>query len=124
MTVAAIGIEMNPLLVQELRHSRRIGALLRMLCEAVETECIADPRSDSESGVYRDSFGTDVAETPRGWVGTVYNTDPAAAWVEFGAHAGGVTPVLGYHIMTRALDRVAGTGVFEHLADSTDTSGA
>lgn len=35
------------------------------------------------------------------------NQDPAAMWVEFGAHAGGETPVLKYKPMTTALEVVA-----------------
>lgn len=35
------------------------------------------------------------------------NEDPAAMWVEFGAHAGGETPVLRYKPLTRALEIVA-----------------
>jgi hypothetical protein len=38
----------------------------------------------------------------------VVNTDPAALWVEFGAHAGGVTMVLGYRPLGRAVDAVQG----------------
>lgn len=34
------------------------------------------------------------------------NEDPAAMWVEFGAHAGGETPVLRYKPLTRALEIV------------------
>lgn len=35
------------------------------------------------------------------WVVKV--TDPGAIWVEYGAHAGGITPVLGYKPLTKAL---------------------
>lgn len=34
------------------------------------------------------------------------NRDPGANWVEWGAHAGGVTPVLKYAPMRTALDRL------------------
>lgn len=34
----------------------------------------------------------------------VYNDDPTAEWVEFGAHAGGKTPVLKYRILGRTFD--------------------
>lgn len=34
----------------------------------------------------------------------VANTDRTAEWVEFGAHAGGTTPVLRYRIFGRTLD--------------------
>lgn len=33
-----------------------------------------------------------------------YNDDPTAEWVEFGAHAGGKTPVLKYRIIGRTFD--------------------
>lgn len=36
----------------------------------------------------------------------VVNVDPAAVWVEYGAHAGGKTPVLGYRPLTVALSAV------------------
>lgn len=36
------------------------------------------------------------------------NRDPAALWVEYGAHAGGETRVLGYKPLTTALEIVAG----------------
>lgn len=34
------------------------------------------------------------------------NRDPGANWVEWGAHAGGVTPILKYAPMRTALDRL------------------
>lgn len=34
------------------------------------------------------------------------NKDPGANWVEWGAHAGGVTPILKYAPMRTALDRL------------------
>ena len=34
----------------------------------------------------------------------VWNTDPTAEWVEFGAHAGGKTRVLRYRVMGRTAD--------------------
>jgi len=34
----------------------------------------------------------------------VYNSDPTAEWVEFGAHAGGTTRVLKYRVLGRAAD--------------------
>lgn|SRR5678816_2033328 len=37
----------------------------------------------------------------------VLNDDPSGVWVEYGAHAGGKTPVLGYRPMTRALASMA-----------------
>lgn len=39
----------------------------------------------------------------------VTNTDDTAFWVEFGAHAGGKTPVLGYAPLRRGIDAVAST---------------
>lgn len=43
----------------------------------------------------------------RGRLWFVGNSDPAALWVEFGAHAGGRTPVLKYRPLTNAVDIVA-----------------
>lgn len=37
----------------------------------------------------------------------VYNGDHTAFWVEFGAHAGGKTAVLGYAPLRRAVDVIA-----------------
>lgn len=51
---------------------------------------------------YLDSFGW--RKDPDGWV--VFNDDPGAIFVEFGAHAGGETPVLKYAPMRKALDVV------------------
>src|SRR5690554_2228926 len=42
-----------------------------------------------------------------GAVHYLINTDRSAMWVEFGAHAGGETPVLRYKPLTRALDIVS-----------------
>jgi hypothetical protein len=38
------------------------------------------------------------------------NTDPKANWVEFGAHAGGKTPVLNYRPLTTAMDEQESNG--------------
>lgn len=42
-----------------------------------------------------------------GAVHYLINTDRSAMWVEFGAHAGGETPVLRYKPLTRALEIVS-----------------
>lgn len=42
----------------------------------------------------------------------VGNTDDTSFWVEFGAHAGGVTPVLGYAPLRRAVDAAASANKF------------
>ncbi len=36
----------------------------------------------------------------------VINTDPMWLWIEFGAHAGGRTPILKYRPMSRAMDEL------------------
>ena len=59
---------------------------------------------------YRRKFGTDVGELNGQVCATVYNTDFTALWVEWGAHARGKTPVLGYHVMERALESVVDRG--------------
>lgn len=43
------------------------------------------------------------------WI--LWNDDPGALWVEFGAHAGGVTEVLKYRVLGHALDIVASGGM-------------
>lgn len=59
---------------------------------------------------YRRKFGTDAGENEGQICAVVYNTDFTAWWVEWGAHASGKTPVLGYHVMMRALEAVASSG--------------
>lgn len=56
---------------------------------------------------YLDSFGIKQVQAGRwkNWI--VYNFDPATIMVEFGAHAGGKTEVLGYRPLGRGLDAVA-----------------
>lgn len=40
----------------------------------------------------------------------ISNTDPTAEWVEFGAHAGGTTPVLKYRVFGRTADILEAEG--------------
>lgn len=54
---------------------------------------------------YADSFK--LNRLRRG-VWQVLNTDPAALWIEFGAHAGGKTKVLAYRPLGKAVDAVQG----------------
>jgi len=64
---------------------------------------------DTPPEFYLDSFGTRLSESPEGVpVVTVYNDDRTAEWVEYGAHAGGETPVLKYRILGRTLDILEG----------------
>lgn len=58
--------------------------------------------SETSPPKYLASFGKRREEDR--WV--VYNDDPGAVFVEFGAHAGGKTPVLKYAPMRTALDIV------------------
>lgn len=54
--------------------------------------------------LYPEHFG--IRKTRRALVKAiqVYNDDRTAEWVEFGAHAGGTTPVLKYRIFGRTFD--------------------
>lgn len=59
---------------------------------------------DTAPTFYTESF--DIKEVHRGLVEAIqiYNEDPTAEWVEFGAHAGGKTRVLRYRILGRTAD--------------------
>lgn len=52
---------------------------------------------------YLNSF--DVYRSGNSYI--IHNTDDTAFWVEFGAHAGGKTAVLGYAPLRRAVDVIA-----------------
>lgn len=58
--------------------------------------------SDTSPPRYVQSFV--IRKVGRNW--RLVNEDPGAVWVEFGAHAGGVAPVLKYAPMREALDRL------------------
>jgi len=65
----------------------------------------ANSKHDSEAPVfYLQSFHLRRSRKDgiRGW--EAYNDDPTAEWVEFGAHAGGKTPVLKYRCYGIAMD--------------------
>lgn len=59
--------------------------------------------SETTPPKYLESFTTEW----RGQTLFLINEDPAANWVEFGAHAGGKTPVLKYRPLGTALEIVA-----------------
>lgn len=56
---------------------------------------------------YRNAFAVDAGLAGGTVIARISNDDFTAGWVEFGAHAGGKTRVLGYHVMTRAMEAVA-----------------
>ncbi len=63
-------------------------------------------RSPTSPPRYRESFV--VRRRGRNWL--LINTDPGALWVEFGAHAGGVTEVLKYRPLRTAVDILSNQG--------------
>lgn len=58
--------------------------------------------SNTSPPKYVESFV--IRKVGRNW--RLVNEDPGAVWVEFGAHAGGVAPILKYAVMRTALDRL------------------
>lgn len=76
-------------------------------------------RSDNESRTsettppkYIESFAVEIYATAEGLKFYIINTDPAASWVEYGAHAGkGKTFVLRYKPMTHAIEAMSGSTV-------------
>lgn len=62
--------------------------------------------SETSPPKYAESF--ELRKLGRIW--RLVNKDPGAIWVEFGAHAGGVTSVLKYKPMRTALDMLEAEG--------------
>lgn len=79
-----------------------LGLIAYELVEAAKAIYLSQ-RVLPDHNEYLDSF--EVEETKRGYI--VRNTDREAFWVEFGAHAGGKTPVLGYAPLRKAIDVVS-----------------
>lgn len=80
--------------------------LLRKKCNemiAIAKEIYLSQRVLPEHNDYLDSFQI----VKRGKHFLVTNTDDTAFWVEFGAHAGGETAILGYAPLRRSLDVLA-----------------
>jgi hypothetical protein len=97
--------EPNPLAGREAAFEPNVVAHLRVVAERIIEAAKADPLPRGGS-TYRNSFEIDEGVYNGEPVVSVVNTDPDAVWVEYGAHAGGITPVLGYHVLGRAMDRV------------------
>ena len=93
----------------ELLNSPQMMILLRLKGEefiAVALEIYtASSRHDATAPVfYAQRFGIREVHHLLVQAIEVYNDDPTAEWVEFGAHAGGKTPVLRYRPLGRAAD--------------------
>lgn len=94
-------------------------ALLQLTGEEMITVCIAlyegSTKNDPEdlSKDYPRSFS--LKETSHDLIRAirVNNSDYTAEWVEFGAHAGGKTRILGYRVMGRAADVLESRGGIE-----------
>lgn len=62
-------------------------------------------RGESQPPIfYVSSFKVRRVFNGRRFVWQAYNDDPTALWVEFGAHAGGKTPILRYRPYGKALE--------------------
>jgi len=59
--------------------------------------------SETTPPKYIRSFKLERIQKARGHSWIVVNTDPSAAWIEYGAHAGGRTLVLRYYPLKTAL---------------------
>ena len=59
--------------------------------------------SETTPPKYIRSFKLERLQKAKGYSWVVVNTDPAAAWIEYGAHAGGRTFVLRYYPLKTAL---------------------
>lgn len=57
---------------------------------------------------YNNSWFIRKVKNAKGSARRIGNSDPRWVWVEFGAHAGGKTPVLNYRILGTTLDAIAG----------------
>lgn len=85
------------------------------ITEAAKADFIRQQRKDNEWRIsettppkYIGSFGVRKVATDNGVRYDAYNDDPAVIWIEYGAHAGGETPVLRYKPLTHGLEFVAG----------------
>lgn len=64
--------------------------------------------SETTPPKYEESFGVRKVSSDHGVKYEAYNDDPGATMVEYGAMAGGQTPVLRYKPLTHGLEIVAG----------------
>ena len=79
------------------------------------TENVGEDIADLAQGIYladrvlpsHNDYATSFVVYMEGRKALVGNTDDTSFWVEFGAHAGGKTPVLGYAPLRRAVDAAA-----------------
>jgi hypothetical protein len=67
--------------------------------------------SETTPPKYLEEFQVEVYPSEEGLKFRILNTDPAASWVEYGAHAGGKTFVLRYKPMTHAVEIVSGVSI-------------
>jgi hypothetical protein len=81
-------------------HAEKIAASARLIFQSIERKDNEWRVSETTPPDYAKSFVVKKMAMAR-WV--VANTDPAAIWVEYGAHAGGRTFVLGYRPLTKGL---------------------
>lgn len=98
------------------RASALVEAKAVEVMEAAKLDFDRQQRHDNEWRLsettppkYIESFGVREVENPDGVSFQAYNDDPAAHLVEYGAHAGGRTPVLRYHPLLHGLEEVGGT---------------
>lgn len=100
----------------QIANSPDMRATLLAVCERIKSEAESLARAeikDDRPAIgkrYADSFDIGVARSGGSYLeGTVTNDSYDAVWVEKGARAGGKTPVLGLHILERAMGNVEGS---------------
>lgn len=99
----------NPEALKEILNGQPVRELMNTLAhDAITTARSIYANStrgeDTPPFVYNNSFT--VREESHDGVQSVdvYNEDPTAEWVEFGALAGGTTRILGYRVLGKTLD--------------------
>lgn len=100
----------------QIGNSAEMRSVLRTLGERVQKEAediarreIADNRPHFGGPRYVDAFHTEVGRIAGAYLEALVANDAYdAVWVEKGAHAGGRTPVLGLHVLERALGNTGG----------------
>lgn len=99
----------NPFFEEELLNDSRMHLALRAKAEefiavAREQFTFREHHRGRPPVFYNESFEIRVTERNRIPLYRIANTDETAIWVEFGAHAGGRTPVLKYRIFGTTAD--------------------
>lgn len=89
----------------------------RFITKAIALYESVDKEEDTPPILYSAHFGIRVVARALVEAIQVYNDDPTAEWVEFGAHAGGKTRVLRYRIFGHTADAMEAEAGGEDLID-------